>query len=115
MSSEAISLPLELMGDHQIASDINLPTESDLLKKVLSEDQLAAIYKAIGRKKLERLASVVHGNDPNPDYRALAEREGQDLEVIFQAVREVTGKSKPWITGFASEFAQGLMEYIDSL
>ena len=114
MQSSGKTLPLHLMGDHQIASDISLPTNPELFERVLTREQLVAIYTAVGREELERLASVVRGTEPNPDYAALAAQEGWDLEILFRAIRQVTGKSQPWIMGFASDFAKGLMVYIDS-
>lgn len=113
MQSSGKTLPLHLMGDHQIASDISLPTNPALFEHVLTREHLTALYAAVGREELERLASVVHGAESNPDYQALAEQEGRDLEILFRAIRQVTGKSRPWIMGFASDFAKGLMTYID--
>ncbi len=113
MQSNGNTLPLHLMGDHQVASDISLPTKPELFERVLTREQLIAIHTAVGREQLEQLASVAHGTEPNPDYEALAVQEGQDLEILFRAIRQVTGKSQPWIIGFASDFAKGLMEYID--
>ncbi len=103
------------MGDHQIASDISLPTNPELFDRVLTREQVIAIYTAVGREELEQLASVAHDTEPNPDYAAVAAQEGRDLEILFRSIRQVTDKSRPWIMGFASDFAKGLLVYVDNL
>lgn len=100
------------MTYHQINADISLPSSADLLEKALPESQLLAIYELVGQQELIRIASVVHGKEANPDYKSLAEQEGKDLEILFSVIKTVTGKSRPWIIGFASDFASGLLNCV---
>ncbi|MFA5935072.1 MAG: hypothetical protein WC827_04260 [Candidatus Paceibacterota bacterium] len=97
------------VGFHQIDADINFPTDPQLLREALTDDEVLALCGLIGRKELERIASVTHEHGPNPDYDALAKQEGNDLIIIRQAIIKMTGKSHPWIIGFASEFAGSLL------
>lgn len=122
MVMKALIIPSEHIGadtlaslteDHQLGADISLPTRADLLSRVLSNDQLVAIYDLVGRQELERISAVTHGGG-NADYEAMARQEGYDLEVLFKAIRQVTGKQRPWIMGFASKFAHSLLAHIDS-
>ena len=104
-----------LMSNHQVASAISLPTDPELFEQVLTRDQYQKIFQQIGRKELERLASIGHeSNDDNLiDYSELAKREGSDLKVLRTAITKVTGKENPWIVGFASDFAKSLLKYVD--
>ncbi len=107
-----------LVDGRQNVPVICLLTKPELFEQVLTKEQLLAIYTYVGRKQLMQLASVVHGNEPDceyqPVYQALAEQEKKDLEILFCAIRQVTGNSKLWIIGFASDFARGLMAYTDA-
>lgn len=96
------------MSYHQIHANINLPTTPNLLKMVLSAEKLSAIYQLIGTEELSRIAAVPHDGQVS-DFKAASEQEGRDLEVLRKAITQVTGKSRPWIIGFASEFASGLL------
>ena len=93
---------------HQIDSDISLPTSAPLLRQVLTADQIRRIYDLIGGEKLRQLAAVSHGGE-NIDYNAAAKKEAEDMEVICRAVTTVTGASRLWVIGFASQFAQGIL------
>jgi hypothetical protein len=96
------------MSFHQIDADINLPTDPNLLADALPKEKLLAIYELIGAQELSRIAGVVHNNEGTPDWKAVFEREGRDLDVIRGAISKVTGKKRPWIIGYASEFAHAL-------
>ena len=100
------------MSHHQVEADIHLPVSSGLLKRILSPDQRRAIHDMIGLQELRRLASVSHAQHPCPDYGVLARQERRDLDVLYLAIKRVTGKERPWIIGYASEFAQGLLACI---
>ncbi len=97
------------MSYSQLSADISLPVTPELLRRALDQGTLDAIYKTVGRDELSRIAAATHGKDPNPDYDALAKREGEDLNVLRQAISAATGKNQPWIMGFASDFANGLL------
>ncbi len=108
-SSEELA---DLMGNHQLAADVSLPSRADLLRQFLPKSQLVAIYEIIGQRELRRIASVPHGKELNPDWEAISRKEKQDLDVLYGAIRTVTGKHRPWIVGFASDFACGLLTCI---
>ncbi|MDQ5969301.1 MAG: hypothetical protein QG579_458 [Patescibacteria group bacterium] len=93
---------------HQIHADISLPTKHNLLTKILSKDKLLDIHKLIGVQELSRIAGVRHDKH-KPNWEAASEQEARDLGVIRKAITQVTGKRRPWIMGFASEFATALM------
>src|SRR3989344_5558814 len=103
-------------GFHQIEAEISLPSTPELMEKVLPREKLLAIFNAIGEDELKRLSLVEHGNLPEPvDYNLLAKREGVDLEILRKAIRQVTGSENPWIIGFASDFAKGLLKYVENV
>lgn len=105
---------------HQIHSDISLPTDPKLMERVLSSEQILAIAEKIWTEELNRLVAVQHWNIPSnvpwnhPLYREAAKRERHDLWVVRGAIAEVLGMvgKNIWITGFASDFAIGLLKYV---
>lgn len=117
--NDMAELPPELIESmkadgHQIGSDISLPSTPGLFEKVLPREKFLAIFDKVGKGELERLASVEHGHqEAEPvDYDASAKQERADLDVLRSAITEVTGKENPWIIGFASDFARGLLQYV---
>lgn len=101
------------MSYHQMEADISLPSRPDLLIQSFSGDQLNVMRELVGQEELLRIASVTHGKETNPDWRALVQAERRDLDTLFQAIKMVTGKERPWIMGFASDFARGLLACTD--
>ncbi|KKR52963.1 MAG: hypothetical protein UT91_C0036G0006 [Parcubacteria group bacterium GW2011_GWA2_40_23] len=95
-------------GYHQIESDISLPTDPELLLKVITKEQTANIAKELGHERLQSLVAVSHGGE-KVDYEAAARQEAKDLKEVRTAIAKVTGISKPWIIGFASDFAKCLL------
>ena len=98
-------------GYHQIHSDISLPTKRDLLLKVVTMKQVVAVANEIGREKLAVLAAVKHDGKCT-DFAAAEKQEASDLETVRLAVFKVLGIKRPWIIGYASEFAQCLLSFI---
>jgi len=104
---------------HQMTSGISLPSELAILEEVLNKEQILAIFDYVGEKELRRIAEVDHSNNDlnnvrggDPRWKAIFEREGADLNVLRKAIIHVLhGVSKPWIMGFASDFAKSLLEY----
>lgn len=99
-------------GYHQIESDISLPTNPELLLKVITKEQAANIAKELGHERLQTLVAVSHGGE-QIDYEAAARQEAEDLKEVRTAIAKVTGYSKPWITGFASDFAKCLLTLVE--
>ena len=98
------------MAYHQIDSDISLPSDPDLLRSTLRKEPLEKIHGLVGLQELTRIASVTHEEVSKPDWSALAEQEGKDLAVLREAISKVTGANRPWIIGYASEFASALLK-----
>ena len=93
------------MSYHQLGSNISLPINVHLLKQMLSEDQILAIYKIVGQDELKRIAAANHDQKP--------ENERADLDILFRAITAVTDKSRPWIIGFASQFAESILTCVE--
>jgi hypothetical protein len=96
---------------HQIESDISLPTKPDLLLKVITEKQVVDIANELGRERLQALAAVDHSGECI-DYATASQREAKDLKEVRIAIAKVLGKSRPWIIGYASDFAKCLLTFI---
>lgn len=95
---------------HQIDSDISFPTDPELLLNVMSKDQIEQVINHLGDDTLKDLASREHGGE-NIDYAKAAEVEGKDLQTVRNVLAEVMGCEKPWIMGFASDFAKCLQTF----
>jgi len=113
-----MSAVLDSMGHSilQIEADISVPSDPDLLERVLTRDQILAIVNSVGRDDLSRLAAVSHESNLEMsagDYSAMAAREAEDLAVLREAVTTATGKEKVWVVGFAGDFARALLQYAD--
>ena len=82
---------------------IGVPARPELLTELFSPDQLRAMASYIGDAELRRLAL---DRDHTP------ENEGRNLLTVREAVYAVIGRGAeaPWIIGFASEFANGLLK-----
>lgn len=110
------SLPKMKADNHMIAASCGISAEPHLIENVLSPNQLKEIYQLIGRERLEEMAAVSHDRTmftKYSDFEPSFKREARDLAVIKGAIRTLTEYSNPWILETASEFAKGLLVYIN--
>ena len=82
---------------------IGVPVRPEFLTERFSPEQLREMAFYIGDAELRRLAL---DKDHTP------ENEGRNLLTVREAVYAVIGRGAeaPWIIGFASEFANGLLK-----
>jgi hypothetical protein len=97
-------------GFHQIDSDISLPTKPNLLLKVITGKQAVDIANELGRERLQSLAAVSHDGECT-DYAAASQQEAKDLKEVRTAIAKVINVSRPWIVGYASDFAKCLLTF----
>jgi hypothetical protein len=84
-----------------------VPTNPETLRKVFTTKQLRDIAGHIGAEELARLSQ-----DPNHN----PEHEGRNLDTVRRAVSAVIGEDAgaPRILNFASDFAKGLQDALDT-
>ncbi len=104
------------LDGHALACTLGVPTDRDLLEKYIPKEQLREIYDRIGGEGL--LAMVEEASKVRVDFsvpwcnneplKEAEKMEGRHLQVVTAAIQAVT-KQKPWIIGFAAEFADSLL------
>jgi hypothetical protein len=105
------------MNGHALASSFGVPTTESILREKIPTEQLQQIYEHVGEEDLLRIiaerAELEASNDgSNNYYNRASDVEREHLTLIKGAIEEVTG-AKPWIIGFASEFAESLLKIIN--